>query len=65
MGIKHLQKIEKIMKESPELSFLQSDFTNYYKIDYYTAGDCLQYLWKHKMVSSPVNGRYRWKNELD
>lgn len=65
MGIKHLRKIERIFKENPDKSFPLSYFTNYEKIDYSTAIQCIEYLWEQKKLELiPPRGRYKWKNKI-
>lgn len=68
MGIKHLKRIETIMKRNRQVSFTRTELRDALKTDYNSVLEAIEYLEKQKRIvkaegSRPDLFRYKW-NEL-
>jgi hypothetical protein len=65
MGIKHLKRIEALLKKNKELSFSRTDTRDAIKTDYNVILEALEYLEKHKKIVKTEGTkenlfRYQW-----
>jgi len=66
IGIKHLKRIEKLLKSHPSKSYTKTDIRDLINTNYWSIIEVLSYLLHEKKIETiKVNGkeRYRWKQK--
>lgn len=63
IGIKHLRKIEKLLKSKPNKEYTKTEIRDLIRTNYWLVLDVLDYLLHEKKIVETKEGKYQWRNK--